>query len=156
MTGPAGPAVDAEGVPIDEEMDDEAMDDERWEAGMPVLDRQGINAHRTIVRAPETQPTPLQKHYINLSAVALVAGALGITALETGSSLSSPIVKFCALIAIPIFILTTGDAALKFWRSAKAWLPIDRGRALFRLAWVAVALLGIGIALGFASLIISA
>jgi hypothetical protein len=132
------------------------MDDERWEEGMPVLDRQGINAHRAVDRAPETKPTPLQRHYINLSAVALVAGAIGITALETGSSLSSAIVKFCALIAIPIFIVTTADAALRFWRSAKAWLPIDRGRALFRLAWVAAALMGIGIALGFASLIIQA
>jgi hypothetical protein len=146
-----GPAVDAEGAPIEE-----AQDDERWEVGMPVLDRQGINAGRRVDRAPEMQPTPLQKHYINLSAIALVAGALGITALETGSSLASPIVKFCALIAIPIFIVTTADAALRFWRSAKAWLPIDRGRALFRLAWVAAALVGIGIALGFASLIISA
>ena len=123
---------------------------------MPALDRQGINAGRPIDRVPETKPTPLQKHYINLSAVALVAGFLGITALETGSTLSSPIVKFCALIAIPIFIATTADAALKFWRSAKAWLPIDRGRALFRLTWVVAALLGIGIALGFASLIIAA
>jgi hypothetical protein len=142
-----GPAVDADGAP---------MDDERWEAGMPVRDRQGINAHRSVDRAPETKPTPLQRHYINLSAVALVAGAIGITALETGASLSSAIVKFCALIAIPIFIVTTADAALRFWRSAKAWLPINRGRALFRLAWVAAALMGIGIALGFASLIIQA
>jgi hypothetical protein len=136
-----GPAVDAEGAPIEEADDEAGMDDERWEQGMPVLDRQGINARRVIERAPETKPTPLQKHYINLSAIALVAGALGITALETGSSLASPIVKFCALIAIPIFILTTADAALRFWRSAKAWLPIDRGRALFRLTWVAAALL---------------
>jgi hypothetical protein len=142
-----GPGVDAEGAPVD---------DERWEEGMPALDRQGINAGRPIDRVPETKPTPLQKHYINLSAVALVAGALGITALEAGSTLSSPIVKFCALIAIPIFIATTADAGLKFWRSAKAWLPIDRGRALFRLTWVAAALMGIGIALGFASLIIAA
>ena len=155
MTGPAGPAVDAEGAPI-EEPEAVAMDDERWEAGMPVLDRQGINATRHIDRAPETKPTPLQKHYINLSAVALVAGAIGITAMEAGSSLSSPIVKFCALVAIPIFIVTTADAALKFWRSFKAWLPINPGRALFRLTWVAAALLGIGIALGFASLIIAA
>ena len=123
---------------------------------MPVLDRQGINAGRHVDRAPETKPTPLQKHYINLSAVALVAGAVGITAFEAGSSLASPIVKFCALIAIPIFIVTTADAALRFWRSAKAWLPINPGRALFRLARAAAALLGIGIALGFASLILTA
>lgn len=146
-----GPAVDAEGAPIDE-----GMDDERWEAGMPVLDRQGINAQRTIPRAPETRPTPLHRHYITLSAVALVAGAVGITALEAGSSLSSPIVKLCGLIAIPILILTTADAALRFWRSAMAWLPIDRGRALFRLTWVGTALLGIGLALGFAGLLITA
>jgi hypothetical protein len=141
-----GPAVDAEGAPVD---------DERWEEGMPVLDRQGINAHRQIDRAPETQPTPLQKHYITLSAIALVAGAIGITALEAGTPMSSPLVKLCALIAIPIFIVTTGDAALRFWRSARAWLPINPGRALFRLAWVAVALLGIGIALGAASIILA-
>ena len=153
-----GPAVDATGAPIDEPEPDgqESMDDERWEPGMPVLDRQGINAARPIDRVPETKPTPLQKHYINLSAIALVAGALGITALEAGSSFSSPIVKFCALIAIPIFVVTTGDAALKFWRSAKAWFPINPGRAIFRLAWAAAALIGIGIALGFASLILSA
>jgi hypothetical protein len=150
-----GPAVDADGAPIDEPID-ESMDDERWEAGMPVLDRQGINAGRHVDRAPETAPTPLQKHYINLSAIALVAGALGITALEAGSSFSSPIVKFCALIGIPIFVVTTADAALRFWRSAKAWYPINRGRALFRVVWAAGALLGIGIALGFASLILSA
>lgn len=146
-----GPAVDAEGAPIDE-----AMDDERWEAGMPVLDRQGINAGRHVDRAPETKPTPLQKHYITLSAIALVAGAVGITAFEAGSSFSSPIVKFCALIAIPIFIITTADAALRFWRSAKAWFPINPGRALFRVTWCLAALIGIGIALGFASLILSA
>jgi len=146
-----GPAVDAEGAPIED-----GMDDERWEPGMPVLDRQGINAGRHVDRALETKPTPLQKHYINLSAIALVAGALGITALEAGTPLSSPIVKLCALVAIPIFVVTTGDAALKFWRSARAWLPIDRGRALFRLAWVAAALLGIGAALGAASVIIAA
>jgi hypothetical protein len=148
-----GPAVDAEGAPIDEP---EAMDDERWEPGMPVLDRQGINAQRHIDRAPETKPTPLHKHYINLSAIALVAGAIGITAMEAGTPLSSPMVKFCALIAIPIFIVTTADAALRFWRSAKAWFPINPGRALFRLTWAAAAVLGIGIALGFATVVISA
>ena len=136
--------------------DDLGADEERWEEGMPALDRQPLNATRPIDRVPETKPTPLQKHYINLSAVALVAGALGITALESGTPMSSPIVKFCALVAIPIFVITTADAALRFWRSAKAWLPINPGRALFRLTWVAAALLGIGIALGAASVILTA
>jgi len=123
---------------------------------MPALDRQGIGADRAPDRIPETAPTPLQRHYINLSAVALVAGAIAITAIETGIPLSSPIVKFCALIGAPLFVLTTGDAALRFYRSAMAWMPIDRGRGLFRLTWVVAALLGIGVVLGFASVILTA
>jgi hypothetical protein len=133
-----------------------SMDDPRWEPGMPVLDRQGIGADRAPDRIPETKPTPLQKHYINLSAVALVAGAVAITGVETGIPLSSPLIKFCALIGAPLFVITTADAALRFYRSARAWMPIDRGRALFRLTWVLAALLGIGIVLGFTSLILSA
>ena len=123
---------------------------------MPVLDRQGIGADQPIDRIPVTRPTPLQRHYITLSAVALVSGALAITAVEAGSPLSSPVVKFCALIAAPLFVVTTADAALRFWRSAWAWMPIDRGRAIFRLLWVAAALIGIGIMIGAASLILSA
>ena len=98
---------------------------------MPVLDRQGIvGRDRTPDRIPETQPTPLQRHYINLSAIALVGA--------------------------PLFVITTADAALRFYRSARAWLPIDRGRALFRLTWVLAALLGIGVVLGFATVILTA
>ena len=124
---------------------------------MPVLDRQAIGgAARVPDRIPETQPTPLQRQYINLSAIALVAGATAITAIETGSPLSSPIVKLCALVGAPLFVITTADAALRFYRSAKAWLPVDRGRALFRLVWVLAALLGIGVVVGFATVILSA
>jgi len=132
------------------------MDDERWEPGMPVLDRQPIGRDRPPDRIPETAPTPLQRHYINLSAVALVAGAIAITALETGTSMSSPLVKLCVLIAAPIFVVTTADAAVRFYRSAWAWMPIDVGRGLFRLGWVALALLGIGVALGAVSLVLTA
>ena len=124
---------------------------------MPVLDRQGIvRRDRAPDRIPETQPTPLQRHYINLSAIALVAGAIAITAIETGAPLSSPILKLCALVGAPMFVITTADAALRFYRSAKAWLPVDRGRALFRLTWVLAALLGIGVVLGFAAVILTA
>jgi hypothetical protein len=123
---------------------------------MPVLDRQGIGADRAPDRIPESAPTPLQRSYINLSAIALVAGAIAITAIETGTPLSSPIVKFCALIGAPLFVLTTADAALRFYRSAMAWMPIDRGRGLFRLTWVFAALLGIGVVVGFASVILTA
>ncbi len=134
----------------------EARDDERWEPGMPVLDRQPIGHERAVDRIPETQPTPLQKHYINLSAIALVAGAIAITALETGSSIGSPLVKFCVLLAVPIFVVTTADAALKFYRSAWAWMPVNLGRGLFRLTWVVAALLGIGLAIGAASIVLTA
>ena len=123
---------------------------------MPVLDRQGIGARRAPDRLPETKPTPLQRYYINLSAIALVAGALGITALEAGTPMSSPLVKLCALVAAPLFVVTTADAALKFYRSAWAWMPINVGRGLFRMTWVLAALLGIGIAIGAASLILTA
>lgn len=122
---------------------------------MPVLERQtspvseqtrlvsgpasGTQAPRSI---PETAPTPLQAQYINLSAIALVAGAVAITALETGSTLSSPLVKLCILVGAPILILTTADASLRIWRSAWAWMPINRNRGLFRLAWLVAS--GIG------------
>jgi hypothetical protein len=133
------------------------MDDPRWEPGMPVLDRQpvadgasaALGARESTSRpatprtVPETAPTPLQRHYINLSAIALVAGVIAITALETGSTLASPLVKACILVGAPILIVTTADASLRIWRSAWAWLPVDRGRGLFRFAWLAAA--GIGI-----------
>jgi hypothetical protein len=132
------------------------MDDPRWESGMPVLDRQAIGGHRAPDRVRETQPTPLQRQYINLSAVALVAGAIAITAIETGSPLSSPIVKLCALVGAPLLVITTADAALRFYRSARAWLPINRARGLFRLTWVLAALFGIGVVVGFAIAILTA
>jgi hypothetical protein len=131
------------------------MDDPRWESGMPVLDRQETAAPMPD-RISEKEPTPLQKQYINLSAIALIAGALTITALNAGIPMTSPLVKLFVLIGAPLLVITTGDAALRFWRSAKAWMPIDRGRALFRLLWTAAALLGIGIVIGVASVILLA
>ena len=94
-------------------------------------------------RVPETAPTPLQRQYINLSFVALIAGAIAITALEIGAPLGSPIVKACVVVGAPLVIVANADAVLRIWRSAWAWMPIDRGRALFRLAWVAAAAIGL-------------
>jgi len=122
---------------------------------MPVLDRQETRVPIPD-RIPETEPTPLQKQYINLSAIALIAGALTITALNAGIPMTSPLVKLFVLIGAPILVITTGDAALRFWRSAKAWMAVDRGRAMFRLVWAAAALLGIGIVIGVASVILLA
>jgi hypothetical protein len=116
---------------------------------MPVLDRQAV---RTPVlppslqglpprSVPELRPTPLQRHFISLSVVALICGAVAITALELGVPLGSPLVKLCVLIGAPLLFLTTADAALRIWRSAWAWMPVNPGRGLFRLAWFAATLI---------------
>jgi hypothetical protein len=141
------------------------MDDERWEQGMPVLDRQAVGvaggaagAARPVPVAstlppslqglpprsvPETAPTPLQKHYVLLSVPVLILGAIAITALELGTPLGSPLVKVCVLIAAPLLVITTADAVVRIWRSAWAWMPIDRGKGLFRIAWVIVSIVGL-------------
>jgi hypothetical protein len=131
-------------------------DDARWEAGMPVLDRQAVRAPvlppslqglppRSV---PETRPTPLQKHYVLLSVPVLIVGAIAITALEAGVPPSSPLIKLCVLIGAPLLVVTTLDATLRIWRSAWAWMPVDRVKGLFRLAWVVatVTILAIGVA----------
>jgi hypothetical protein len=137
------------------------MNDERWEPGMPVLDRQAV---RTPVlppslqglpprSVPEVAPTPLQHHYVLLSVPVLIAGTIAITALELGAAPGSPLVKLCVLIAAPLLVVTTTDAVLRIWRSAWAWMPIDRGKGAFRLAWVAVSLIGLA-ALVVASMLV--
>ncbi len=135
------------------------MDDERWEPGMPALDRQPAGSSTPASRlqpnlppslaalpprsVPEVAPTPLQKQYINLSAIALVAGAIAITGLELGMPLGSLLIKVCVVIAAPLIILVNGDALVRIWRSAWAWMPVNRGRGLFRLTWVAAGLIGL-------------
>jgi hypothetical protein len=144
------------------------MDDERWEAGMPVLDRQAVPPMPRPASSPppslqglpprsvpEVAPTPLQKQYVLLSVPVLVLGAIAITALELGASLGSPLVKGCVLIATPLLVVTTADAVLRIWRSAWAWMPTDRGRGLFRLAWVTVSVVGL-VALVAAALVVLA
>lgn len=129
---------------------------------MPVLERQAVSkvgpgapgAGPTPRSVPEVAPTPLQTQYINISAVALVAGAVAITALETGSSLSSPLVKLCIFVGAPLLILTTADASLRIWRSAWAWMPINRNRGLFRLTWLLAAGIGMLVFAGAAVLAI--
>jgi hypothetical protein len=131
------------------------MDDPRWEPGMPILDRQAVAA-RTPDRIPEIAPTPLQKHYITLSAPALVAGFIAITALETGTDPSSALVKLCVIVAAPLLLVANADAVLRIWRSAWAWMPVDRGRGLFRLAWVAAAAIGLAAIAAAALLVLGA
>ena len=124
---------------------------------MPVLDRQAVApATRGSARpatlppslqgfpprsVPELAPTPLQHHYVLLSVPVLFAGTIAITALELGAELGSPLVKLCVLIAAPLLTITTVDATVRIWRSAWAWMPVDRNKGLFRLAWVVVSLI---------------
>ena len=158
------------------------MDDERWEPGMPVLDRQAgrpatipattppprTSGTATPAMAsrlppslaglrprsvPEVAPTPLQRHYINLSVIVLICGAIAITALELGTPLGSPLIKLCVLVGAPLLVITTADALVRIWRSAWAWMPVDPGRGWFRLAWVAVSAVGLA-ALVLAALVV--
>ena len=92
---------------------------------------------------PETAPTPLQRHYVLLSVPVLLLGAIGITALEVGVPLGSPLIKLCVLVAAPLLIVTTSDAVVRIWRSAWAWMPVDRTKGAFRLAWVVVSVVGL-------------
>ena len=177
------------------------MDDERWEPGMPVLDRQAVPEPPAAPRdaatpapvsgsasaaalalpvapgaaarpdeshlppslrglpprsVPETRPTPLQKHYVLLSAPALILGAIAITALELGAGFDSPLVKACVLVAAPLLLVTTADATLRIWRSAWAWMPVDRGRGLFRLAWVCVSIVFLALIVAAVALVLGA
>ncbi|MDA8236392.1 MAG: hypothetical protein M0T75_00685 [Chloroflexi bacterium] len=140
------------------------MEDERVEHGMPVLDRQPVRAPvlpPSLVRlpprsVPETRPTPLQRHYVLLSAPALVLGTVAITALELGLPPSSPLVKVCVLVAAPLLAVANADAIARIWRSAWAWMPVDRAKGLFRLAWVAVAAILYALLFGVAWLVLAA
>jgi hypothetical protein len=139
------------------------MDDERWAPGMPVLDRQAVPVRRTVdgrlispSRVPETRPTPLQRRFIEISAVALVAGTVAISAWELGQPLGAPLVRWPAVLGALLLAAVTADAAVRFLRSVRAWSAIDRGRAAFRLIWVGVALIAVILELGAASLVLLA
>jgi hypothetical protein len=86
---------------------------------------------------PEVRPTPLQKHYVLLSAPALILGTVAITALEMGVALGNPLIKLCVLIAAPLLAIANADAIVRIWRSAWAWMSVDATKGRFRLAWVA-------------------
>jgi hypothetical protein len=139
---------------------------------MPVLDRQAVGpAPGAAMRpstlppslqglpprsVPEVAPTPLQRHYVLLSVPVLIAGTIAITALELGVSPASLLVKLCVLVGTPLLVLTTADAVLRIWRSAWAWMPVDRGKGLFRLAWVVVSLVGLAALVGAAAIVLLA
>ena len=101
-------------------------------------------------------PTPLQRHYIDLSVIALICGVVAITALELGVALGSPLVKLCVGTGAPVLVVTTLDATLRIWRSAWAWMPVDRTKGLFRLTWVLATLAILAITVVFAALVLVA
>jgi hypothetical protein len=169
--GPTAPAG-IEGPPADPTYT-RPMDDERWEPGMPVLERQPVGPAASPAppagsalppslrglpprSVPETAPTPLQKHYVLLSVPVLILGAIAITALELGTPLGSPLVKVCVAIAAPLLVVTTADAVVRIWRSAWAWMPVDRTKGWFRLAWVVVSVVGLALLVLAAGLVLLA
>ena len=118
---------------------------EHEEVSGPALDRQErpvrLDVHgRPLVpsRVPETKPTPLQDNFIYVSIIVLICGVVAIMALEWGTPMSSPWVKVPVLIGGLALVAVTVDAIVRIWRSAWAWLPVERGRGLFRFVWVGV------------------
>jgi hypothetical protein len=86
-------------------------------------------------RVAENNPPLLGDWFIYLSVVVLLAGVVSITAFELGAAVTSAFVRFPALVAAGLLIVLSADAAARVWRSAWAWLPVDRGRGLFRFVW---------------------
>jgi hypothetical protein len=82
----------------------------------------------------------------------LLLGAIAITALEVGVPLGSPLIKLCVVVAAPLLVITTADALVRIWRSAWAWMPVDRTKGVFRLAWVAASVVGLAALVGGAIL----
>ena len=161
------------------------MDDERWEPGMPVLDRQALpDAAPAAVpqparvspggarpvpgplppslaglpprSVPETRPTPLQQQYVLLSVPGLIAGFIAISALELGTLIGSPLIKLCVIAGAPLLAVANADAILRIWRAAWAWMPVDRTKGLFRLAWVVTAAILWLVLIGVAVLVLFA
>jgi hypothetical protein len=89
-------------------------------------------------RVAETRPTPLQGWFIYLSVVVLICGTIAISALELGAGIADLIVRLPLVIGGFVLMLVTADAIVRVWRSAWAWLPVDRRRGLFRFVWAAV------------------
>lgn len=87
---------------------------------------------------PESNPAVLGDWFIYLSVVVLICGVVVITALNFGSTFASPLVRVPALIGAGLLVPLSADAAVRAWRSAWVWLPIDRPRGLARFVWAAV------------------
>ena len=106
-------------------------------------------------RVPEANPPLLGDWFIYLSVVVLICGVIAITALNFGADGSSAVVRLPALIAIALLIPLSADACLRSWRSAWAWLPVDKPRGLARFVWTLVlAVTFVGAVLGVIALVL--
>ncbi len=57
---------------------------------------------------------------------------------------------------MPLLLATTLDAIVRIRRSAWAWMPVNRGRGLFRLTWLIPAVVLVFVVLTAAALAIGA
>lgn len=108
-----------------------------------MLDRQEIPRRETTKpeppqRLPESNPPMLGDWFIYLSVIVLICGVIAITAFEFGAAPTSAVVRIPALVAVGLLVPISADAALRSWRSAWAWLPVDKPRGLARFIWAAV------------------
>jgi hypothetical protein len=123
------------------------------------LDRQEIPRRQSSKpeppqRLPESNPPMLGDWFIYLSVVVLICGVIAITAANFGAQLTSGFVRFPALVALGLLIPLSADAGLRAWRSAWAWLPVDKPRGIARFVWAAVlGLIFIGSMLGVVVLV---
>ena len=86
----------------------------------------------------ESNPPVLGDWFIYLSVVVLVCGVVVITALNFGSTFAAPLVRLTALVGAGLLVPLSADAAVRSWRSAWAWLPVDKPRGLARFVWALV------------------
>lgn len=107
-------------------------------------------------RVPEANPPLLGDWFIYLSVIVLICGVVSISALEFGNPVQSALVRIPGIVASVLLVPISADAAVRAWRSAWVWLPIDRNRGLFRFVWAAVlvAILVAAVALTIALLLV--
>ena len=70
--------------------------------------------------------------------------------------LGALLIKLCVLVAAPLLLVTTADATVRIWRSAWAWMPVDRQRGIFRLAWVLMSLIFLAVIVASIVLVLGA
>jgi hypothetical protein len=112
------------------------MDDERWEPGMPVLDRQAVRTPPAPVipattlppslrglpprSVPEVAPTPLQHHYVLLSVPVLHGFETGATfsciCLVVTGVFHDGVTRFCICTTAKMF--STQQRPLRGWNGA--------------------------------------